>query len=198
MINELKYYITGNTEQDCIKILEAYDKRTVLNHTLRVADKVCDIAKIYKLDKIKLQTAAFLHDISVVIPRVRYSDICNAFDVKIIHLENELPILMHQKVSRIVAEEVFKIKDETILPAIVCHTTLNKKPSNTDMALFIADKLEWDQNGTPPYKEEIEQALSISLENACYAYINYVIKENMLIKPHPYLISAFEYLSNLI
>lgn len=35
---------------------------------------------------------------------------------------------------------------------------LKAKPSKIDMIIFVADKIEWDQEGQPPYLKELEEA----------------------------------------
>ncbi len=52
---------------------------------------------------------------------------------------------MHQRISKMIAEQEFSITDEQILSAIECNTTLKMNPFAYDMALFIADKPAWDQ-----------------------------------------------------
>ncbi len=130
----------------------------------------------------------------MIITRNEYVDICKKYKISINTVEKDLPILLHQKISSLIASEVFEIKDSEILSAIRCHTTLKANPSDLDMILFLSDKLKWDQPGIPPYKKDIENALSISLESACYAYINYIQENNMIIKPHPELIKAYDFL----
>ena len=47
--------------------------------------------------------------------------------------------------------------DEETLDSICCHTTLRKHATKMDLVLFVADKIEWDQNGTPPYLVEVKR-----------------------------------------
>ena len=51
--------------------------------------------------------------------------------------------------------------DEETLNAICCHTTLRKHATKMDLVLFVADKIEWDQNGTPPYLVEVKRVRKI-------------------------------------
>lgn len=71
--------------------------------------------------------------------------------------ERKFPMIIHQKLSRVIAKEIFKVEDEEILNAICCHTTLRKHATKMDLVLFVADKIEWDQKGTPPYLIEIKK-----------------------------------------
>ena len=49
------------------------------------------------------------------------------------------------------------------------------------MLLFIADKLAWDKRGIPPFYEEVDSALGISLEAACYKYMEYMVEDEMIL-----------------
>jgi len=199
MISEIKKLIkSSDISKECISLLMHYNKTIVAEHTKRVAIKSIAIAHNFSLNINELNTAAYLHDISVIIEREKYAEICRKYNITTLEVERNLPILLHQKVSCIIAQEIFNIEDEDILSAISCHTTLKANPSKCDMILFIADKLEWDQGGYPPYKNIIEDALSHSLEKACLEYINYVIANKMILIPHPDLLSAKNYLENKI
>lgn len=64
------------------------------------------------------------------------------------------------------------------------------------MSLFIADKLAWDQKGTPPFYNDVKGALLNSLEDACLQYIAYVSDNNLLLNPHKWLLEAKAFLEN--
>ena len=70
-------------------------------------------------------------------------------------------MIIHQKLSKVIAKEIFKVDDEEILNAICCHTTLRKHATKMDLVLFVADKIEWDQNGAPPYLAEVKRIRKI-------------------------------------
>lgn len=71
-ISSLNQYITDNINADCLSILKTCNKTICLNHTINVANKAFELARQLDLDSDKLKTAAYLHDISVVIPRDDY------------------------------------------------------------------------------------------------------------------------------
>ena len=108
--------------------------------------------------------------------------------------ERQFPMIIHQKISRIMAQREFGIQDEKILSAISCHTTLKKKFSKVDLVLFVADKIRWDQEGQPPYLKEITQALNYSFEAAAFAYTDYILKHDIKVI-HPWLLEAYEFLN---
>ena len=81
-----------------------------------------------------------------------------------------------------------------VLEAVGCHSTLKANPSPYDMALFVADKLAWDQPGAPPYENNVREALAVSLEAACLSHIDYVLRHGMILMPHTWLLEARNWL----
>ena len=57
------------------------------------------------------------------------------------HFSIKYHFLLHQRISTIIANEKFDIKDQDILSAIECHTTLKKDANDYDKAVFLADKI---------------------------------------------------------
>lgn len=66
------------------------------------------------------------------------------------------------------------------------------------MALFIADKLAWDQEGTPPYEQEVRAALTQSLPAACLTYMRYCIHHGRVLYPHTWWLEALVWLEQAV
>ena len=111
--------------------------------------------------------------------------------------EEKHPFLLHQRLSAVFASELFGVNDPLILSAIRCHTTLKENPSAYDMVLFLADKLSWDQDGTPPFYDVVSSALENSLVHASLVYINFVLDNGMILSPHQWLMDAKNWLESL-
>jgi HD superfamily phosphohydrolase YqeK len=95
--------------------------------------------------------------------------------------------------SVVLAREVFGVRDETVLSAIGCHTTLKAGASHLDKVVFIADKIAWDQPGQPPYLDELLAGLERSLDEGVFVYINYLWAQRATLKVvHPWLVDAYE------
>ena len=201
-LNDYKYVnitkTTGNIEVDVKNFLLQNNKPKTLKHVISVADTNNEIAEKYDLDKNICLISSYLHDISVVIhpdDMLKYMIENNLF---IDESERKYPFILHQRISKILAKNFFNINNETILSAIECHTTLKQNPSKYDMALFIADKLSWDQEGTPPFYDIVNKNLSSSLEEACLSYINYIIDNNMILYPHSWITAGKKYLEKIL
>ena len=176
-------------------LLEANGRPKTCAHVFAVADAARDLARRFGLDAKAAGAAALLHDISAVIRPADMLALMKARGAYIDPAERAHPFLLHQRVSRLVAEEDFGIEDVRVLSAIEVHTTLKQAYSPYDLAVYLADKLAWDQPGEPPYRETVEAALQHSLERAALAHIDYALAHGMILQPHRWLIEAREALA---
>lgn len=167
------------------------NKEDVLKHVENVAEIAVELAKAYDLDVTKIKLAALLHDISGVMTPQEMYDFAIAKGLEIDPSEEKYHALLHQRISKIIAQEDFEITDLDILNAIECHSTVKKNASVYDKVIFIADKISWDAKRTPALeclKDKAEQ----SLDEACYFYIKYQFDNNLLVMPHQWLVEAYD------
>lgn len=175
---------------DAERLLAAYEKEHLWAHSVRVAEKAREIAAQYALDSEVAYASGLYHDIGGVMTPHEMRSEALPRGIVLDAAEEAHPFLLHQRFSRILAEETLGVRDARILSAIECHTTLWSMPSPYDMALFLADKLAWDQPGEPPYRAAIEAALNQSLECASLALIDYLLENDMIKAPHRWLLEA--------
>ncbi len=197
-INELDINVTSDIRESVLEVLSINDLNIVLEHTKSVEEYAVSLAYKYNYSKQAASIAALLHDIGGIIPSSKRIVFCNNENINYIKEEEEFPILLHQRLSRVIAKEIYQIKNKEILSAINCHTTLKANPGKLDLILFIADKIKWDQEGKPPYEELMLKGLNHSLEMSAYNYIKYVVDNNKLKVAHPDLIEAKEYLESYL
>jgi len=190
---------TGKIENDIKDFLLKYNKEITYKHSIRVANEARKIAGIFYEDEEKALIAGYLHDISAIFPNEERIAVAEVFGIEILQEEREFPMIIHQKLSKVIAKEVFKVEDEEVLNAICCHTTLRKHATKMDLVLFVADKLEWDQIGTPPYLINVKKALGNSLEHAAFVYISYLWERKDTLKViHPWLEEAYWHLKEIV
>lgn len=198
ILNNFDYIITdtpmGDIRTDVKNLLSINGKCNTYVHVSNVAVENALIAKRFDLDPDKCMIAGLLHDISAIIKPEDMLKYAYENRLKICEAERKYPFLLHQRLSKICAAEYFNISDEDVLAAIGCHTTLKKDASKYEMSLFIADKLAWDREGTPPFSEEVHAALDVSLEAACYRYMKYMVDHDMILCPHEKFTEAYEQL----
>ena len=164
-------------------------------HCITVGDYAEEIGHEFlnEEEREQVRIAGYLHDISAIYPNNERIFVAEDMRIELFKEERQFPMIIHQRISRIMAQREFGIQDEKILSAISCHTTLKKKFSKVDLVLFVADKIRWDQEGQPPYLQEITQALNSSFEAAAFSYIDYILKHDIKVI-HPWLLEAYEFL----
>ncbi|MBF7149179.1 bis(5'-nucleosyl)-tetraphosphatase (symmetrical) YqeK [Bacillus toyonensis] len=190
---------TGKIEHDIKEFLLKYNKEFTYKHSIRVANEARKIAIMFHENEEKAEIAGYLHDISAIFPNEERIKVAEAVGIEILQEERKFPMIIHQKLSRVIVKEIFKVEDEEILGAICCHTTLRKHATKMDLVLFVADKIEWDQNGTPSYLVGIKNGLEKSLEHAAFVYISYLWERKDTLKViHPWLEEAYWHLKELV
>ncbi len=187
--------LTNCLESDVQAFLEANGRPKTLAHVQAVAEVCVQIAKQYGLNESKCRAAGLLHDISAVIKPADMLHYVTSHSLPICEAEARYNFLLHQRMSRFVAEAHFGITDSAVLSAIACHTTLRANATPYDMVLFIADKLAWDQPGIPPYDKAVRYALAHSLEAACLAYMEDTMTSGRMLCPHTNWTLAYDWLT---
>lgn len=183
---------SGQLEKDIVRLFRDYDMNETADHVLQVTKAAETLANQYGQNIGAARTAALLHDIGGIIPQNQMVTEAEYYQLAVFPEERELPMLLHQRLSRIIAEKVFNITDQHVLNAVSCHTTLKHSPTTMDMLVFIADKLEWDRKHRAPYLTDLQKALDNSLEQACICYIQWVVSTDLLVL-HPWLDDAVKW-----
>ena len=180
----IEHNFTGDVKADIQSLLSVKNKAKTFEHVKSVAGMNVRIAGQYGLDKDICELSGYLHDISAIIPPKDMLSYAVDNGWQIDKAERKYPLLLHQRISKIIAREYFNVADERILSAIEHHTTLKSNPSDYDMALFVADKLAWDGEGDAPFYTVVSDALRYSLEAASLAYMDYIADNKMIWYPH--------------
>lgn len=187
--------LTGQIEQDVPLLLIQHILPATARHCAAVAAEAGRLARCFGLDPVAACTAGWLHDVSAVIG-TDWLEAAAELGVEILPAELIYPNLLHQKISAVLAHQVFGVTDPAILAAIGCHTTLRPGASRLDMVVFVADKLAWDQPGQPPYILEMRSALEQSLEQGAWVYLNYLWeRREQLVILHPWAEAAWRELA---
>lgn len=113
---------TGNIQKDAANFLVQYGHAVTAGHCSKVAKKAKEIAKQFAADETKAEVAGWLHDISAVVPNEERIHMARANKLGVLPEEEKLPMIIHQKLSRLIALNVFHLNDEEVLSAIECHT----------------------------------------------------------------------------
>ena len=183
---------SGNLRCDVANFLALHNCTHTAGHVAtearRLADRFGAIAT-------EAKTAGLLHDISTVIPNEERIAAAKAFGVEVLPAEATFPMIIHQKLSVVLARNIFSVTAPDTLSAIGCHTTRKANASLLDKVVFIADKIAWDQPGEPPYLAELQLALDRSLNPAAFCYLDYLWQRRATLRVvHPWLVAAHQQL----
>ena len=176
-------------QADVSAFLGAHNRAHTLAHVQQVAAEASQLALRCGADVVKAEQAGLLHDISAVIPNNRRLEAARRWGLAVLPEEETFPMLIHQQLSGVMAREIFGVQDEEVLSAVACHTTLHHAASQLDLVLFVADKIAWDQPGSPPYFEALNAALEQSLAQAARVYLEY-LREHLSGPLHPWARAA--------
>jgi predicted HD superfamily hydrolase involved in NAD metabolism len=187
--------ITGDIEKDVYRIFQEHNCQEVAEHTKTAANAARQIASRFGLNEESAYIAGVLHDIGNIVPKEDRVNFCNAFDIEVLEEEKIAPVMLHSKMSKIIAKGIFGVDDE-ICNSIACHSTLKANAEKLDLVLFVADKISWDSKYNKEFIGEMLKGLDISLECAAFAYIKYICKSQVEVI-HPKTIEAFKYLEGI-
>ncbi|SFS41528.1 HD domain-containing protein [Paenibacillus sp. 453mf] len=192
----LNMTMTGDLRSDVYQFLLSNHCPKTAEHCMEVGAESHRVAGIVGANQDQAEIAGWLHDISAVFPNNQRINAARELDIKILSEEEAFPMIIHQKLSRLMAERIFQINDLEILEAVGCHTTLRSHSTQLDQVLFVADKIVWDQVGEPPSLKQLKEALEISLPQAAFCYIQYLWERKDSLKViHPWLREAYEELN---
>ena len=187
--------ITGMRPRDVVNFLNLHGHQKTARHSGRVALEAKKIALRFDENQEAAFEAGWLHDISAIVPNEQRITVAKALGINPLHEEEVFPLIIHQRISQVMAQEIFGVTDQVVLSAIGCHTTLKKDASRLDKVVFVADKIRWDQDGDPPYLQELILALDVSLDDAAFCYLNFLWNRRGQLKIiHPWFSEAYQQL----
>jgi predicted HD superfamily hydrolase involved in NAD metabolism len=184
---------TGNVQADAARLLRDNGYTNTALHCNAVAAQAAYLAAQFGADPERAQAAGWLHDVSAMIPPPQRLAVARQWNLDVLPAEEKAPMLLHQKLSAVIARDFFGIQDDSVLSAIGCHTTLKAQASLLDKVVFVADKVAWDQPGQPPYQHRLAHALTRSLDHGVFCYLNHLWQQRAtLAAVHPWFVSAYQ------
>ncbi|OGD66823.1 HAD family hydrolase [Candidatus Campbellbacteria bacterium RIFOXYC2_FULL_35_25] len=188
---------SGELSVDVAKFLEMHGCVDTVKHVNDVAQEARELAPRFLEKAEDAFCAGLLHDISAVFPNKDRVRVATELGIDILPEEKTCPAILHQRISEVMAKEIFGITDQNILSAMGCHTTLKENASTLDKIVFISDKIMWDQEHSAPYQSDVLKALEISLDEACFCYLNYLWQQKeSLAVVHPWMEAAYKKLND--
>ncbi len=179
--------------EEALRFLKFYNQPKTADHCAAVAAQSGILAHRFDVNPIQAEIAGYLHDISAVIPTPQRVMYAKTNGIPVLPEELKAPMILHQKISVVICQDVFGIEDQAILSAVGCHTTLKKEAAPLDKVVFLADKIAWDQSGLPPYQQQLLTALDHSLDAAVWVYLDYLWKQRETLQViHPWFVEAYQ------
>ncbi|TWH60215.1 metal dependent phosphohydrolase [Desulfitobacterium sp. LBE] len=186
------FSFSGDITSDALGLLHHHGREDVAKHVLAVAKTAQRLAPIYDVDSEAAYSAGLLHDISLIFSTSQMLQTALDLGLEPVAAEKMVPYLLHGKLSAAIAEIVFEVKNDSLVHAVSCHTTLCAKATTLDKVVFLADKMSWDQEHSP-FKPELETALEKSLDEAVGVFLTWTWKQkDKLDAIHPWLIDAWQ------
>jgi len=184
---------TGDLYSDVMALLTHNSCAHTARHSTAVAAQAGKLAKRFGADQALAQAAGWLHDVSAIIPVSRRLAVARQWGLEVLPAEETAPMLLHQRLSAVIAADLFGIVETEVLSAIGCHTTLKAQATRLDKVVLLADKIAWDQAGRPPYQRRLERALGVSLDRAVLCYLDHLWQQRATLAAlHPWFVAAYQ------
>ncbi|MBU5427493.1 HD domain-containing protein [Tissierella pigra] len=190
----LDFKVTGDFKRDIHSYFLMYGREDTYEHTLDVVTELYNIKKQFGSIEEGSEVACYCHDLGRVVDKDEIIRFCIENNIEITHEEKQMPSILHQKISKLIAENVFGIENEDILNAVRYHTTSRRPPSKMEIEVLLADKLSWKEEGYEKLINEIREALKDSREKAILHYLTDLeLNKETLLLYHKDSKEAYEY-----
>ena len=133
----------NESTENLIRIIKSDMKKSLSEkrflHCVRVMDKACELAKIYKIDVNLAALAGLTHDIAKEIPYVEAMDIIEKNNIEVDEIEIANPGLLHGPLGAFIVREKYGLCNE-IQNAIKLHTRTSKDMTTLDKIVYVGNK----------------------------------------------------------
>lgn len=169
-------------ENDVKSVLSEYR----FTHSLGVAKKAIELAKIYGVQEEIAKKVGIAHDIAKEMTDEEMIEYAKANNIRIDEIETVKPSLLHGKIGADIAAKKFGFTQDMI-NAIKWHTTGRENMSMLEKIIYVADKTEGNRKGT---RFNLEKSRELSTQNIdetliflMNEFITYNVKNEWLIHP---------------
>lgn len=172
------------------KEIENYVKSVLseyrFTHSLGVAKKAVELAKMYGVQEEIAQKVGIAHDIAKEMTDEEMIEYAKANNIRIDEIETVKPSLLHGKIGADIAAKKYGFTEDMV-NAIKWHTTGRKNMSMLEKIIYVADKTEENRKGT---RFNLEKSRELSIQNIDKAliflmneFITYNVINEWLIHP---------------
>ena len=154
-------------------------------HSMNVAKRARELAKIYSLDEDKAYLAGILHDITKETDYAEQEKYMDNLGIIPTELEKSNKLVYHQISGPCYVRSVLGIDDEEVLNAIRYHTTGHAEMTDFEMVIYLADLTSAERSY--PDVESVRKLADNSLTDAMLCATRFTITDlankNKLIHP---------------
>lgn len=169
-------------EANVKKILSEYR----FTHSVGVAKKAVELAKIYGVDEEIAKKIGIAHDVAKEMTDEEMIEYAKANNIRIDEIETVKPSLLHGKIGADIAAKKYGFTEDMV-NAIKWHTTGRENMSMLEKIIYVADKTEENRKGT---RFNLEKSRELSTQNIdetliflMNEFITYNVKNEWLIHP---------------
>lgn len=167
------------------------DIKTILSeyrftHSIGVAKKAVELAKLYDVDEEIAKKAGIAHDIAKEMTDEELLEYAKANNIEIDEIETVKPSLLHGKIGADIVAKKYGFTEDMV-NAIKWHPTGRKNMSMLEKIIYVADKTEENRKET---RFNIEKSRELATQNIDDAliflmnkFITYNIENERLIHP---------------
>ena len=156
-------------------------------HVERVLVEGRDLAARYDLDPLRVELAAWGHDLFRAHPPAEQLRLAAECGLPLTPADEADPVLLHGPIAAVVLRERFRITDEDALAAVRDHTIGAAEMPMISKVILIADKVERRKRGRTPVMREIRRLARRDLDLAllCWADWKWVEERTRGWSSHP-------------
>ncbi len=172
---------SGELKRDIATFFKTYGQPKALARSLNLSNEVKRIGTHFGERNSEAEQAALLCRLACVVPADQRLALAQDLVLEILPEEMNQPQFLSQKISAAMSEELFGIKNENVLAAVMIHETLHPAASWLEKVVFLADK--FCPETEVPYIPNLQRALARSIDEAIFVYLSYARAIQTL---HPY------------
>ena len=181
VLSEYRFY-----DKEDVEVYLALLSEYRFTHSLGVAKKAIELAKIYGVQEEIAKKVGIAHDIAKEMTDEEMIEYAKANNIRIDEIETVKPSLLHGKIGADIAAKKFGFTQDMI-NAIKWHTTGRENMSMLEKIIYVADKTEENRKGT---RFNLEKSRELSTQNIdetliflMNEFITYNVKNEWLIHP---------------
>mgnify|MGYP001857081662 CR=1 FL=1 len=155
-------------------------------HSIGVAKKAVELAKLYNVDEEIAKKVGIAHDIAKEMTDEELLEYAKANNIEIDEIENAKPSLLHGKIGADIVAKKYGFTEDMV-NAIKWHPTGRKNMSMLEKIIYVADKTEENRKET---RFDIEKSRELATQNIDDAliflmnkFITYNIENERIIHP---------------